>query len=287
MTNAEARKLKIAQSKTNAKACAKRCNILSTETAYDTFKCKLSILMEDDGYAFDYVESFCKTVYPFLDVQLIGAHGQGCVHYLIDEICDADVAIVIYDKSQNIKIFQRINDELKKLKMELPDTRIWGVTPKSFEEVILSFLELDKVILNLSQKAHDLLDLIHDYTKGQREDYSLSNFVLNEGRVTDENILEDWMEQITRGTKYECTHRPSYLSECWTKECTECTDKQCNEQMNYNVIGNYMAKSKSEYLALNSLSYALSKIIDMQLGYSFRQYKAKIANEKNLFEEVK
>ena len=271
LTNAEAKKLRDQQKRQNAYKNRRYEHIVATNINYNTCRYNsITVIMEDDGYAFDYVSQLLKKTYDFLNIDLIGAHGEGCVHHLISYV-NSDLLILIYDKSNDIKLIKKINDEIKNFKYRNGKSKVVTINPKAFEEIILSYIDIQSLIKTNNSKGLELLNTIKDYVTGKIKDYSLTNYVLNTNRVRNDMILEDWVELLTVNTNYYCTHVPSRISNCWFNDCTSCTNKSntCN-MIIPNAMGNYTAKSKVEYIALNSLSYFITKAIDDYIGYKFR-----------------
>lgn len=260
--------------------------IVATDKNYDTCAYNITIILEDDGYAFDYVAQLLKKTYDYLNFDLIGAHGEGCMHHIISYI-NTSLLILVYDKSNNIQLLQHINSEINEFKNRNPKSKVITIMPKAFEEIILSYVGMEALIQINSSKGIKLLHTINDYVTGKINDYSLANFVLNPGRLNNDMILEDWIEKLTLNTQYYCTHSPSKISDCWLNDCDSCNkvSNNCNI-ITPMAIKHYTAKSKIEYIALSSLAYFIIKAIDEYIGHKYRTTICNLLNEKTIMEEV-
>lgn len=285
--NAINKRVRDKQKRQNAYNNRRYERIIATEQNYNTCVFNnITVLLEDDGYAFDYIAQLLKKAYNFLNFELIGAHGEGCVHHLISYI-NTDFLILVYDKSNNIKMLQNINAEIKEFKNRNSKAKVITIKPKAFEEIILSYAGMESLIQTNDSKGIELLHKISDYVTGKINDYSLANFVLNAGRVNDDMILEDWIEKLTLNTQYYCTHKPSQISNCWLNDCGSCNKMSNNCSIITPVaIKHYTAKSKIEYIALNSLAYFITKAIDEYIGHKYRTTICNLLDEKTIMEEV-
>lgn len=284
-TNAYRSAQKKKRAKDNALKSSSREFLIPELSNYSTLECKVSIIMEDDGYAFRYVKNMMKKVYPFLKVEIIGAHGEGNIKYLVDTVNDCNILMVIYDRSASAKVLDDIYKELSLYSKKNRNTQVYKVTPRAFEEIILSYIDINH-ILNIN-KGQNLLSDIHNYTKGITNNYNLANYQLYPNRINDDMILEDWLEALTKGTQYKCTHNPSFISPCWLDDCNTCQNKGSScKQIIYETRNSYTVKNKPEQIAINSLAYAIIKIIDEKLGYKFRFCNVSIHNKKELFERM-
>lgn len=285
--NAKVQKARNKQKRQNAYNNRRYERIVATEQNYNTYVYNnITVLLEDDGYAFDYTAQLLKKAYDFLNFDLIGAHGEGCIHHLISYI-NTDLLILVYDKSNNIKLLQNINTEIKAFKSRNNKSKVITIMPKAFEEIILSYTGIENLIKTNNSKGISLLHTINDYVTGKIKDYSLVNYILKAERVNDDMILEDWIEMLTSNTDYYCTHKPSRISNCWLNDCNSCNNKSsnCNTIIPM-AIKHYTAKSKIEYIALNSLAYFITKAIDEYIGHKYRTTVCNLLDEKNIMEEV-
>ena len=285
-SNAEVKKLRDAQKRKNAFDMRRHEQIIATENNYNTIAFDgITVLLEDDGYAFDYTSQLLKKTYKYLNFNLIGAHGEGGISHIISFI-NAKLLIVICDKSSNIKMLQRINTEVNAFKQRNSNAVVVEIMPKAFEEIMLSYIDFQGLIKTTDKQGINLLNLIKEYVTGKIADYSLANFSLKAGRVNNDMILEDWIEKLTSNTQYYCTHSPSIISDCWLNDCDSCNKKSstCNI-ISPTKIGNYMAKSKIEFIALNSLGYYITKAIDDYVGNKYRTTTCNLINEKAIMEE--
>lgn len=287
LTNAEAKRLSMQKKRQNAYDNRRSEPIVATDINYDTYAYNnITIVMEDDGYAYGYVKTLLQKTYNFLNIELIGAHGEGCVHHLISYV-NSDLLIVIYDKSNIIKLINNINTEIKAFKNRNPQAKVIKITPKAFEEIILSYMDMPKLIKTNDKQGIALLGIIRDYVTGKVQEYSLTNYVIKPNRTNADMILQDWMERLTVNTDYFCTHVPSVISDCWLEDCTSCVNKKDTCSVVTPVeIGNYMPKSKIEYIALNSLAYFITKAIDDYIGHKFRKTNCNLLDEKTIMTEV-
>lgn len=285
-SNAEKKKKRDAEKRKNAFNRKRYERITATEVNYDTFAYNgITILMEDDGYAFDFVSQLLKKTYKNLNFDLIGAHGEGGMHHIISYI-NTEFLILIYDKSNNIKMLQNINTEIKEFKNRNSNAKVISIMPKVFEEILLSYINLQNLIKTTDNQGIKLLNIIKDYVTGKIVDYSLANFIINPNRVNDDMILEDWIERLTVNTQYYCTHSPSKISSCWLNDCNSCSDISNNCRIiTPTAIKNYKAQSKIEYIAVNSLGFYITKAIDKFIGVKYRTTNCNLINDKNIMEE--
>lgn len=245
----------------------------------------ITILLEDDGYAFDFVAQLLRKIYPFITFELIGAHGEGSIQHILYYI-NTPCLIVICDKSESIKLMRNIDKAITEFKIRNSNSLVVKIQPKAFEEFLLSYDQLPNLLKIIDIKSLELLRLINDYLIGKIEDYSLTNFILKEGRITEDKVLEDWVEKLTVGTKYECTHKPSFISNCWIDDCEQCGgfSEDCGI-INIKSVDGYSIKSKIEFISLNSLLYVLIETIDSVVHLKKRPSPCKLLN-KNLIKEV-
>lgn len=285
-SNAEKKRKRDAEKRKNAFNMKKYERIIAAEANYDTIVYNgITILMEDDGYAFDFVSQLLKKTYTHLNFDLMGAHGEGGMHHIISYI-NTDFLILIYDKSNNIKMLQNINTEIREFKNRNSNARVISIMPKVFEEILLSYIYLQDLIKTTDKQGIALMNMIKEYVTGKVADYSLANFIINPERVNDDMILEDWIEKLTVNTQYSCTHSPSKISSCWLNDCTSCSDISNNCRIiTPTAIKNYKAKSKIEYIAVNSLGFYITKAIDEFIGVKYRTTNCNLINEKNIMEE--
>ena len=284
-SNAEAKRVRDAQKRQNAFNNRRYEKIVATDKNYNTIAySNITVLLEDDGYAFDFVSQLLKKVYNYLNFDLIGAHGEGGIKHIVSFI-NADLLIVVYDKSNNIKMIQNIDIELNNFKHRNPNATIVKIMPKAFEEIILSYAYLQELINTNDKQGIKLLNTINDYMTGKTGNYSLANFVMNPARVNDDMILEDWIERLTSGTQYYCGHSPSKISTCWLNECESCksVSNTCN-LVTPATINNYIPKSKIEFIILNSLGYYITKAIDDYTGNRYRKTICNLLNERDIME---
>lgn len=285
-SNAEKKKKRDAEKRKNAFNRKRYERITATEINYDTFAYNgITILMEDDDYAFDFVSQLLKKTYKNLNFDLIGSHGEGGMHHIISYI-NTKFLILIYDKSNNIKMLQNINTEIKEFKNRNSNAKVISIMPKVFEEILLSYIKLQDLIKTTDNQGIELLNIIKDYVTGKIADYSLANFIINPNRVNDDMILEDWIERLTVNTQYYCTHSPSKISSCWLNDCNSCSDMSNNcSIITPTAIKNYKAQSKIEYIAVNSLGFYIAKAIDRFIGVKYRTTNCNLINDKNIMEE--
>ena len=86
-SNAEKKRKRDAEKRKNAFNMKKYERIIAAEANYDTIVYNgITILMEDDGYAFDFVSQLLKKTYTHLNFDLMGAHGEGGMHHIISYI---------------------------------------------------------------------------------------------------------------------------------------------------------------------------------------------------------
>lgn len=284
-SNAEAKKARNAQKRQNAFNMRRYEKIIAVDKNYNTLAYNnITVLLEDDGYAFDFVSQLLKKTYSYLNFDLVGAHGEGGIGHIISFI-NADLLIVVCDKSNNVKLIQNIDVELNNFKQRNPNAVAVKIMPKAFEEFILSYIHLQSLVNTKDKQGITLLRLINDYVTGKIADYHLSSFVLNPGRVNDDMILEDWIERLTSSTQYFCTHSPSKISSCWLNDCESCknTSNACRLILP-TAINSYKAKSKIEFIALNSLGYYITKVIDSHVGNNYRTTVCNLLNEKTIME---
>lgn len=298
LSNAEAKKKRDEEKRQNAFKNRRHETITASEQTYNTFEYKkITILLEDRGYAFDYVKQLLRNVYSDLNFELIGANGEGSLLHIISFI-KADLLIVIYDQSNDPRLLQNIDIEIKKFKQGNPKATVVKIKPRSFEEIILSYINIKDIIHINNAKGRQLLEEINDYVTGKREDYSLANYVVNAKRVTNDMILEDWVEIMTdatskdvkvlEGIAYACSHVPSYISDCWWTQCdNSCknTKNGCNS-ITLTPIKGYTTKSKIEFVALNSLAYYIIKAIDDYVGNKYRKTNCHLLKEETIMEEM-
>lgn len=287
MTNADAKKQSMQRKRQNAYDNSKKELIKAIESNYDTcVNPNITIIMEDDGYAFDYIKRLLERTYNFLNIELIGAHGEGCVHHLISYV-NTDFLLLIYDKSNNIALLNNIEKEIKEFQARNSHAKVVKIMPKAFEEVILSYIDIQRLIQSTNAVGIQLLNTIKDYVTGKIHDYSLTNYVINANRINDDMILEDWIDCLTHNTNYYCSHSPSRISNCWLDDCCTCSNSQ-NTCITVNPvqIDNYTPKSKIEYMALNSLASYIIKAIDNYLGHNFRKTNCKLLDDSTIMMEV-
>ena len=111
-------------------------------------------------------------------------------------------------------------------------------------------------------------------------------------------ILEDWVEIMTdatskdvkvlEGIAYACSHVPSYISDCWWTQCNNSCSNTKNgcKSIPLTPIKGYMAKSKIEFVALNSLAYYIIKAIDDYVGNKYRKTICHLLKEETIMEEM-
>lgn len=298
LSNAEAKKKRDEEKRRNAFKNRRHETINASEQTYNTFEYKkITILLEDRGYAFDYVKQLLRSVYSDLNFELIGANGEGAIKHIISFI-HADFLIVVYDKSSDLMLTKSILTEIKKFKQVNPKATVVKITPKSFEEIILSYINIKDILHINNAKGRQLLEEINDYVTGKREDYPLANYVVNEKRVTDDMILEDWVEIMTdatskdvkvlEGIAYACSHVPSYISDCWWNQCNNSCRNTKNgcKSITLTPIEGYTTKSEIEFVALNSLAYYIIKAIDDYVGNKYRKTNCHLLKEKNIMEKM-
>lgn len=292
MTNAERQKIREMKARRNvlrivADPSNNRIRNLKPQyTTYNTLKCKVTILLEDDGYALDVCERLVSNVYPDMTIRLIGAHGEGNLNHIINAI-KSDVLIVLFDKSDNIKLVKKIKNGLVEFKKAYPKSRVFAINPECFEEILLSYINFRRLANIKEEVDNEFISQIEKFVHGEIVSCNYMQYALNPLRKTNDKIIEDWIERLTQGTQYECTHSPSYISKCWINECKECADKTENcKQIQLENVGKYVPKSKLELVSLQSLLYGLLKIMDNVLKHHYREPVPKLINEINYIWEV-
>jgi len=116
--------------------------------------------------AFDFVSQLLKKTYTHLNFDLMGAHGEGGMHHIISYI-NTDFLILIYDKSNNIKMLQNINTEIREFKNRNSNARVISIMPKVFEEILLSYIYLQDLIKTTDKQGIALMNIIKEYVTGK------------------------------------------------------------------------------------------------------------------------
>lgn len=259
---------------------------------YDSVSNKVIIFIEDSKSGYDFIKLFIKTCYPLAKIDILSLKGHGNIKYIPDYFKNTgykyDNVIIMYDRGRssgnqintnNRKAIPRV---IRRLKKEYFDMKIYIFSPLCFESIYLSFSLLIDVFLakyniptsQYTKLHYELVDLLNNKIE------SIDWFAYVTSGLSVENIIEQAVEEITKNTKYQISHKPSNVSECWIKNC----DNQCEElDDNCNIFilsgCNLANKHKLELVAANSalggFTYIMDKIYD---GIQYRTYPLAIAN---------
>lgn len=274
---------------------ATRQTIGPVEDNYDSVTKKVVVFTEDSGSGYNFYKVFIEKCYPLARVDIVSLGGHGGIKYIPNYISDSPIEynniIIIYDRGRssgqkfndnNRKDIPRVVNKLKKINGNM---KIYIFSPLCFESVPLSFRLLINTFLskyNITESQYtslhkELVELI----SGEVENINWLTYV-NSG-MSVENIIEQAIFEITKNTEYQVSHYPSYISECWTKECSnQCIDinAHCNliNLSDYDLARQY----KLELIAANSVLGGLSYIFDkIYNGIQFRSYPLAIANNSS------
>ena len=260
---------------------------------YDTLK-KIIVFIEDTGSGFEFFKSFFTVCYPYANIEMVPLEGFGNIKYIpkynYNTNYDYQYTIIIYDRGRsscNTQISDNnrkdIPQAIKKLKKRNEQTKIYVFSPLCFESIPLSFSKLLSDLLvkypikkdKYTQLHNELVDLLN-------ERIEVINWwqYMKSGQSV-ENLIEESIENITKGTSYEIMHSPSSISKCWVENCApSCNRKNityCN-MLKPNSYGT-VHKEKLEWLARFSALGGLTYIMDKIFGIKYREYPVAISSD--------
>lgn len=256
-------------------------NILGQGYSYDQLQ-HIVVVMEDSGYAFNYIKYILKHTFPYLQIYMV----QSCefrgllntVKYVIDNKNQdkfngyIDYCMIIYDAGNaDFTSMAVANNALKQQKyMQTLANSSFShcgiVQYQCFEECILQIQDLGQII-HLDTNS----DLYREYSRlmsGESDSIDFDKYRTE--NKSDEQLIEDQVQIITDAqTKYAIRHTSGYFGSCWKRECNKaedyrnCSDRSCNIQFD----------NKRKYVIGHQLLYIIIHMIEMHIGHKINNNK--------------
>lgn len=151
------------------------------------------IITEDSGYGKTFLEgmNICN---------IVSSNGKGNISKTLKEESKNYRSILcIFDAGGIASHIKTIYERVRSLKSSNIDVKF--LVPECFEQVLLC-------------------------SKYYKYDIDIYKYFRPEYNNT-ESFCEKEIQKISRGTKLECIHDKGVLSECWYKDCKECSEKDC------------------------------------------------------------
>ena len=242
-------------------------NISGAGYSYDQH-CNILILLENQGYGFQYIRYTLKNMFPYLQIYLM----QSCGYKGFKKTCDyvannlklfknshIDYAIVQYDMGnqafespldQNVEIDETI-ESLSILKNMV--TKVSVFSPQCFEECLIQIKNLEELINRDIDN-----DLYKQYKNMFNKQIHKIEFDKYEEMGQAESIIENEIKQITDKQLYRVNHQRNFMAGCWMRECQRCNLEHCKDIFN---------KKKCRYVACNQLLYLLISNIEKYMNH--------------------
>ena len=257
------------------------------------------IVMEDSGYAFEYIKYLMKQKFKTLRIEMAQFHGYRGIKKTTKEImgyaCKNDkhfeLIIAIYD-SGNKAFYDQ--DKFNEFIMSIQDMedafksiqdRVFIISPVCFEEMLMQYQNMSNL---LGKQVRNQL-----YIDYQNDVVNNGNYIdMNKYRISneyDENIFEREIDSVTDGTNYFVHHATGKIGKCWLRECYDkdmaegCKARSCETQL----------KNKSDDIMINQHIYLIIQTISRVINHKYLLNKVseqRLQNNdyiKQLYREVK
>lgn len=246
--------------------------------SYDQLQ-HIVVVMEDSGYAFNYIKYILKHTFPYLQIYMVQSCGfrglLNTVKYVIDNKNQAkfngyiDYCMIIYDAGNADFDGKQADGRAKDLdkiekKIRLNFKHYATVQPQCFEEFIIQIRDIQKIIgIEVNNQLYD------QYKWLMNNELQVIDFKVQSDTKYKQNeqIVEDQVQRITdKQSRYAIRHTSGYFGECWKKECInsdsciKCSNKYCND---YNRI----LLNKRKYVIQNQLLYVIIRLIEMHMKH--------------------
>lgn len=257
------------------------------------------IVMEDSGYAFEYIKYLMKQKFKTLRIEMAQFHGYRGIKKTTKEImnyaCKNDkhfeLIIAIYD-SGNKAFYDQ--DKFNEFIMNIQDMedafksiqdRVFIISPVCFEEMLMQYQNMSN-LLGKQVRNQLYIDYQNDVmTDGKYIDmnkYRISN-------ESDENIFEREIGSVTDGTNYFVHHVTGKIGKCWFRECYDKDMTECCKARSCEMG----LKNKSNDIMVNQHIYLIIQIISRVISHKYLLNKVseqRLQNNdyiKQLYREVK
>lgn len=231
---------------------------------------KVLFAIEDTGNAYNLYKDYLIRNFSISNADIVGVGGADNFKKEIEKRLDYDAYIIIYDAGVESGKIKKISNAISFIKSNNAVAKIFTFTPMCFEEVLLSFSDIQDYINKNNKKNYEMFTKLQLLMEGNISKIDYFNY--DDYMQSTEQKIERILEELTAGTvlRYEHYNRDkkrSLMSDCWLYDCC-LVDITKEKNLHLNKLRNnckpiklHNYRNKLDLMAHNSLLGGLTNII--------------------------